>query len=116
MMTTSFLTNSSNDLYIATDGNLATASGLLSVVQNVQNETQAILGECVFDIERGLPDFETIWIGVPNVAQYETALRDTILRVSGVRDIISLAVSLADGVAGYTAEILTDYGTGAMNG
>lgn len=115
-MTFSFLTDANNDLYVAADGNLATASGIDATVQATQNATQTILGECVFDITAGLPNFETVWNGVPNPAQFETALRQTILSVTGVVDIISLTVSLVDGIAGYTAEILTAFGSGAING
>lgn len=115
-MTASFLTDTQNDLYIAQDGNLAFSTGIGAVVQSVQNATQAILGQCIFDVELGLPVFETIWNGVPNIPQYETALESTILAVPGVRDILSLDIA-ADGEAvRYTANILTDFGAGVVNG
>ena len=115
-MTVSFLTDTSNDLYIAADGNMAIGYGLAAVVQSVENATQAILGQCVFDVELGLPNFETIWNGVPNLDQYETALRDTILNVPSVVDIESLEIAATGGTVGYTARILTDFGAGAVNG
>lgn len=115
-MTASFLTDANNDLYVAADGNLAFGSGLSAVVQSVQNATQAIRGECVFDIELGLPNFETIWNGAPNVGQYESALRSAILAVPGVRDILSLEIAANADAVGYTARILTDFGAGVVNG
>ena len=70
----------------------------------------------MFDITTNLPNFKTVWNGVPNPAQFETALRQTILAVSGVTDILSLVIAESGGVLGYTAEILTVYGAGVING
>ena len=114
-MTRTLSTDTSNDLYLGADGNIAVASGLDGVLQACQTAVKARRGEMVLDVESGIPYFETAFPGAYNVAQFEAAIRATILAVSGVRDTAVVAVASGN-LLSYTATIVTDFGTGTING
>lgn len=109
-----FASNTNNDIYIGTDGNLATKTDLYAVMQAAQQASQAQLGEMIYAIDQGVPNFQTIWQSSANVAQFEAYLRRTILSVEGVTKITSLNTEVRDGTVFYTAEIETIYGKGAI--
>lgn len=114
-MTRSFAFDSRNDITLGTDGRIAIASGLEACLFACQNVAQTLQGEAQFDIELGLPNFDTIWNGQPNLPQFEASLRAALLGVSGVVSIPSLEVSLSGGVVRYSATIETQFGTGPLN-
>lgn len=115
-MTISFLTDAKNDLYLDADGNIAMGTGIQAVMQVCDSVAQTVRGECVLDVEVGLPNFETIWSGIPNVAQWETAYRANIMAIENVLEIVSLDVTVESGQLRYTAVIRTTFGTGVVNG
>ena len=116
MAVTTFATNENNDIYIGNDGNLAIAVGLPAVINACSNAAKTRLGECIYNTTLGLPDFETIWIGVPNIPQFEAALIQTLLSVPGVSQVQEVAAAIDKGVLSYTAVIITIYGQGVING
>jgi hypothetical protein len=69
----------------------------------------------LFYINQGLPDFQAIWDGVPDVQQFETALQATLLNVTDVEQILSIEASIVDNTLIYNAIILTTYGKTAIN-
>src|ERR1700753_607681 len=79
-----------NDLYLGVDGNLILSTGQDAVLYSCQNLARTVLGECVLQTTRGLPNFETVWNGTPNLAQWEIALRAALLSVDGVIEIVSV--------------------------
>ena len=106
----------SNDIFIGTDGGLAIASELDAVLQVAQQATQTQLGEMIYAVDEGIPNFAAIWNGAPNVAQFEAALRRTLLAVEGVTGVSDLVVTAGNNALSYTATISTIYGAGAING
>jgi hypothetical protein len=119
-MTKTFATNANNDLYIGKDGNLVIQTGLLAVRDACSTAAKAQLGEMVLDTTRGIPNFQTVWIGAPNIPQFEAALRSTLEAVADVVRVVSLNSSISNGTLTYTAVILTTYGqtfiSGLLNG
>jgi hypothetical protein len=69
----------------------------------------------IFATNQGLPNFQLIWVGVPNIPQYEAAVRATILAIDGVLEVVSFVASLADNTLTYTITIRTIYGVGVVN-
>lgn len=108
--------NENNDIYIGEDGNIAVVFNMQGTLQACAHATKTILGEMIFRANQGLPNFQLIWVGVPNLQQYESAVRATLLDVAGVKEIVSFTYRLADNNLTYTATILTIYGTGVVNG
>jgi len=109
-MTQSVLTNGNNDIYLDASGNLAIASGELAVGQACQNVSRASLGEEVFSTNNGIPFFQAVFIGVPKIQIFETYLRNAILSVPGVVQVLSLTTTIANHTLSYTAVIETAFG------
>jgi hypothetical protein len=115
-MTKTFSVDDSNDLFIGRDGNLAIAVAIEAVLQNCAHAVKTRLGEMIFNTDQGIPFFETVWNGIPNIPQFEAAARQAILQVSGVVEIRLFNVVIIEGNLTYTAVIKTIYGEGTIDG
>ncbi len=111
-----FAVNSNNDIYLGTDGNLAIVFDMQGTLQACEHALKTVLGEMIFATNQGLPNFQLIWIGVPNLQHYEPAVRATILAVDGVVEVVSFLADLSDNTLTYTITIRTIYGVGVVNG
>lgn len=116
MTITTFAANENNDMYIGPDGNLAVVYGLEAVLQICECVVKAIKGEMIFNTDLGLPDFQTVWNGVPKIAQYEAALLKALQNVNGVQRVSNLTVTVQNNKLSYVAVIQTIYGEGNLNG
>lgn len=105
-----------NDLFLGPGGALATAQDLAALVQITKQAVQTQLGEMVFAVDQGIPNFATAWSGAPNLGQFTAYLRRAILSVQGNTGITSLQVRAEAGAVRYAAVISTIYGPGAING
>ena len=105
-----FAVNSANDIYLDALGNLAFAFDLTAITQECQQAAKTLLGEMVYNTNQGIPYFQTLWIGVPNVQQFTAALRRAFLAVGGVLEVVSLITSQTNNTLSYTAVIRTIYG------
>ena len=115
-MTTTFGTNASNDIYLDSSGNLAFLSGQSAVESACAVASQMQLGEAIYQTNLGLPAFETIFSGVPNVAIYESYLRTTLMNVPGVVSVTSITSKVENNTFSYTATIESVFGTTYLNG
>jgi hypothetical protein len=110
-MTQTALTNASNnDIYVDANGNLAWATQQAAVKQACENVSRASLGEEVFSINNGIPFFQAVFVGVPNIPVFEAYLRAAILSVPGVIQIESLTTTLNGGTLSYSAVIQNQFG------
>lgn len=116
IMTTTISANSNNDIYIGANGSLSLSTGVNAVMQACQQAAQTQLGEMIYAIDEGIPNFETIWDGARNVPQFEAFLRQTILAVENVTGIESLEITIGANTLNYKAVIQTTFGTGVLNG
>ena len=107
-----FAVNSNNDLYLNAEGNIAYAYDLTAIIQQCQQAAKTLLGEMVYNTNQGLPYFQTVWTGTPNIAQDTAALRRAFLAVGGVLEVVSLMTSQTNNTLSYTAMIRTIYGNG----
>lgn len=115
-MTRCLAINSRNDIYVAPDGRLAVAAGIQAVLAACQTAVQAMLGEMPLALDQGMPNFEVIWNGSPNLAQFEAAARTQFLKVPGVIEVSSFTVEVIAGTVVYSATIRTIFGEGQLNG
>jgi len=115
-MAITFAVDDNNDLYIGDDGRLVLVRGLQAVLQACAQAAKTLLGEMILQTNKGLPNFETIWNGTPNIPQWEAALRKTILAVVDVTGISRLTTSVTNNTLSYAIEIQTVYGIGEING
>lgn len=115
-MTVTLSVNSNNDIYVGVDGNIALAYDLTATLQACAQAAKTILGEMVLNTDQGIPYFQVVWVGVPQLPQFEAALRSAWLAVEGVTDILSVSLTQSGDTLLYSAEILTVYGQGVING
>jgi hypothetical protein len=114
MPTKTFSVNSNNDLYLDEFGNIAFAYDLTAISQQCQQAAKTLLGEMVYNINQGIPYFQVLWIGTPNIAQYTSALRNAFLAVDGVLEVVELLTTQTNNTLSYTALIRTTYGNGGF--
>lgn len=112
-----------NDLYLDSSGNIAQSFNIQAVLEECAEAARTLLGECIFNVDIGIPYQQVMWVGVPNVAQFSAALRTTFLGVSGVTEVISLVISQvantsvpsqSSDMITFTAIIKTIYGIGTI--
>lgn len=115
-MTKTFAVNARNDIYIGDDSNLVVLDGLQAILQACETATKAQLGEMIFAVNQGIPNFQAIWVGAPNYKIWQSYLRATLLSVSGVLEVKSIELSIVENTLKYTATISTSFGIGVLNG
>lgn len=115
-MSRTLAVDSNNDLYLGTDGALALVSDLQATLQAAQQAAQTMLGEMEYALDQGLPNFAVVWNGSPNVAQFDAYLRRALLAVAHVVGVRDLTITRGPNALSYEATIITDYGSGVLNG
>lgn len=115
-MTQTLGTNVANDIYLGANGNIVILSGILGVEGACQTAAYAQLGEMVLSVNRGIPNFQVVWVGSPNLAIFEAALRTTLENVDGVQTVKKLTLSVANNELSYEADIVTDFGPTTISG
>ncbi len=105
-----------DDIYLDSNHNISISRDLEAVLEACAQAAQTVLGEIIFNINQGIPFFETVWIGVPNIQQYTAALRVAFLNVPNVVEVVSLITSQIDNNLIYTAVIRTAFGSGGISG
>lgn len=109
------MTFEGRDLTIGDDGNLVIVTDLNAVLADAARAARTLLGEMVLAIDEGIPYFEVVWNGSPNLNQYQASLRDRILNVPGVLEVVSLSLGQSASTLDYEAVIRTIYGTGTVS-
>lgn len=111
-----FAVNENNDIYIDDTGKLATKTGFPATLQHCEHAMKTLLGEMVYAASRGIDYFGIVFIGSPNLLQFEAQARTTLLRVKDVEEILSFDAELLDNALEYTVEIKTIFGQDSING
>ena len=109
-MTQSLGLNSSNDLYLNSSGNLQVDTGLQALIDVCLNVSRALLGEMVLTINNGLPYFQAVFTGNPNLAIFQAYLISALNNIDGVNSVQNVNMSLNANVLSFTATIDTIYG------
>lgn len=115
-MTLTLAVDANNDLFLTPAGLLATANAAEAVAQVSAQAARTLLGEMVLAVNEGLPFFDTIWTGAPDVVRFEAALRRRLLAVPGVTGIVSLSSTLLGDRYTYLATLRSIYGPVTLNG
>lgn len=109
-------TSASNDLYLSPTGNLVVLSGLQAVLAACATVAKSQLKEMVLAQNAGIPNFQTVWTGVPNLAIWKQYLRSALENVPGVIQVTSLTASVSQGIVSYTVRISSEFGEGTIHG
>lgn len=115
-MVQTLATNSNNDIFLDTSGNLVMLNGVEAVAAACTTACKSQLGEMVLQTGLGLPNFQTIWIGTPDYAFWQTYLQTTIQNVLGVTQVDNLTLAAKNNILSYQAQIQTIYGPTTIEG
>lgn len=85
-----------------------------AMIMLCEHVAKTVLGELVLQGDVGIPYFQTVWNGSPNLAQTESALRSAWLGIDGVLDVTALTTFAQNGVLYYNATIKTIYGEASI--
>lgn len=105
-----------NDLYLDPTGSLVCSSELAACMQACAHTAKAQMGEMIYAADQGIPNFDVIWNGAPNLLQFEACMRSALLAVEHVLEVRAFSVDIRDGEVVYSATIHTEYGEGSLNG
>ena len=111
-----FGVDSNNDMYTGPDGNIIIVAGLVAVKQACEHVMKTMLAEMVLAYNQGLPNFQTVWVGAPNVPQFEAAGRAALQNVPDVVQVVSFDTIVRNNTLAYTAVIQTNFGDAVING
>lgn len=113
-MTQTLGVNAQNDIYIGANGLLVMLQGQSAVQAACKSTSLVRLGEEVLSINGGLPFFEAVFNGVPNLPLFENYLLNALLVVPGVQSVKSITTGLEKRngitVLTYTAIIENQFG------
>jgi hypothetical protein len=115
-MTRTLAVDDTNDIFIGPDGALSVVTDLQAVLFACAQAVQAQLGEMMLAVDEGMPNFQTIWNGAPNLVQFEAYLRRTLTAVEGVNSVETVTIEVGGRALRYVATIATIYGPGVVNG
>jgi hypothetical protein len=105
-----------DDIYLDSNNNISISYDLEAVLEACAQAAQTVLGEIIFNVNQGIPFFQIVWVGVPNIEQYNAALRLAFLNVPNVVEVVSLMISQLNNNLSYTAVIRTSFGSGGISG
>lgn len=114
-----------NDIYLNAEGNISLSTDLQAVLEECSQAAKTLLGEQIFNTNVGIPYQQAVWIGVPNIQQFTAALRQTLLSIREVTQVISIvtgrSIATVNSVPNqptltYSVLLTTIYGNGAING
>lgn len=115
-MTLTLGLNSSNDIYLGTDGNIVLLSGIEAVGGACYTISKTRLGEMVLSNTQGIPYFQSLWNGTPNLKIWESYLVAQLQNVLGVTGVQSVTTSINNNALNYIATIQTQYGVTTITG
>lgn len=117
-MTQTLGVDSNNDIYLGANGNVVVLQGQSAVEAACRSVSLASLGEEVLALDSGMPFFQAVFVGVPNLAIFENFLRDGLEGVDGVIAVTNLSTKINKNNGGktslsYVAMIQNQYGLNA---
>lgn len=114
-MTQTLGANANNDIYLGNNGNIVLLQGQSAVEGACKSTSRASLGEEVLQFTSGLPFFQAVFVGTPNLAIFENSLRQALEAVDGVTAVTALNTQVSKNQQGrsvlrYQATIQNKYG------
>lgn len=110
--------SSYGDIYLDDKNNLAIKTGEEALLDVLNNVIRTRKYELQYDMNKGVPYFETIFSDSGLLGLWRSYLIQTIENVNGVISVESLTYSLDEGSKkiSYTCQIRTIYGETSLNG
>lgn len=113
--TIAFETNTM-DLFVDEFGNLGMASGIEALNFITINVSRSVRGEMIYNQDRGVPYFSTLFASPANIPLWEYYVKEEIKKVPGVEDVSDFETRLSGETIEYTMTINTLSGALTVNG
>lgn len=110
MATSTIKTDENNDVFIDSQGNFVLLSGIDAVLQDVRAETLLRKGEDIYNSNKGVDYFGTIFTPQAN---YDDARKSLVTACESSPDVVrvdSLTITIESENFEYSAEIMSTYG------
>jgi predicted NUDIX family NTP pyrophosphohydrolase len=110
-MNRAFKTSTTGDLSIV-GGKVELVSGLESIAQHAAQRLRLFRGEWPFDVGRGFPFREVVFVKKPNLPLIRSEIRKCLLGTPGIRSVTEVTITLnaRTRVATGTYSAVTDLG------
>ena len=111
----SFKRDDNRDLFLNSRNDISMNSDLDACLQTCESVAMLLKGEDIYNINEGLPNFELIWDGFPNIPQYRAALISAIEKVNDVIKVSNYDFIVNNNELIYNIEIETTFGNGVIS-
>lgn len=109
-------TNSDNDIYIDSSGNLAMPTDINALANVSRNVVLTTLGEPEYNQQNGIPYFETVFTDTPKIDLLQAAQVATLEKLENVNRVSNYEYKQSNGVYSYSLIEHTTYGDIQLNG
>lgn len=109
-------TNSDNDIYKDSSGNLALLTDINALANVSRNVILTTLGEPEYNQEDGIPYFETIFTDNPKIDLLQAAQVARLEQLEGVNRVSNYEYNQSNGVYSYSLIEHTTFGDIQLNG
>ncbi len=115
-----FMSNEDNDWYLDQNNNLAVGTsdtnlhGEQALAVCARHYAQTVLGEMIHQTDKGIPFFNTAFSRV-EIIRFEVALRERLLDLEGVIEILNIDTQVIDDILTYSVDIKTVFGIITIN-
>ena len=109
-------TNSDNDIYIDSNGNLALLTDINALANISRNVVLTNLGEPEFNQQDGIPYFETIFTDTPKIDLLQAAQVAALKKLEDVNRVSNYEYNQSNGVYSYSLIEHTTFGDIQLNG
>lgn len=108
--------NDNNDIYLDAEGNLAVKKDLDAMGDIFINKAETNRGELIYDDEKGIDFFNTIFSSPCYPDLFQTQLMSELENTEETQGVTGFTFETSGGVYGYRAKIQTSYGQVTLNG
>lgn len=105
--------NGLNDIFLDSAGNVGISTDLEACITSCRRACLVNLGELPYAQSRGAPFFKVM--EDKDLSLYEMYIRQMVLTVPGVTEVVSVEFSFSGEQLNYTANISTIYGPGIVS-
>lgn len=107
-----------NDIFVDDAHNLAMLQDKPACAQVITNALRTQMGELQYDLQKGIPYFETIFARRTNVKLWQAYMMEEIERIDHVVNVETFDITYSDNstILHYESRINTDFGDLIING
>lgn len=109
-------TNSDNDIYIDTSGNIATSQDINALANISKNKVLTNYGEPQYNALEGIPYFDTIFTDTPKIDLFQAAVVQSLEDLDEVQRISNFEYTQQNGIFSYSLKEHTTFGEVVLNG